>query len=59
MFIDITKELYVRDKADNEIYKVTALFFPLGKPSGKDITIDCDNSDEWRSIEDVELIPNV
>lgn len=59
MKIDTEKELYCRDKDDGGIYKVTAIFFPLGKLSGKDITIEVGDIDEWRSIDDIELISNI
>lgn len=60
MKIDISKDLYCIDKWDKRTYKVTGVFFPLGKPSGKDITIEIEKDlDEWRAIDEVELIQNV
>lgn len=58
MKIDITKPIYARDKEDGKVYLVDGLYFPLGKISGKDITIynEDDDLSEWRSIEDVELM---
>lgn len=57
MKFDITKPIYAKDKDDGKTYLVDGLFFPLGKSSGKDITIENEeeNISEWRSIEDVEL----
>lgn len=57
MKFDIFKPIYARDREGGKVYRVDGLFFPLGKPSGKDLTIDNteENLSEWRSIEDVEL----
>ena len=57
MKFDIFKPIYARDREDGKVYCVDGLFFPLGKPSGKDLTTDNteENLSEWRSIEDVEL----
>jgi hypothetical protein len=54
--INIFKKLYAKDKDDNEVRLVTSIYFPLGKNSGKDLTVSCGDIDEWRSIEDVDLI---
>lgn len=44
------------DKETQEVFKVTAIFYPLGKPSGKDITIEVEKDlDEWRSIDEVDI----
>lgn len=57
MKVDLSKKLLCIDKEDGEVYKVTGIYFPLGKPSGKDITIETEEDlDEWRSIDDVELL---
>lgn len=56
MTFDLTKPIYAKDKDDGKVYLVDAIYFPLEKPSGKDITIDVgDGVCEWRSINDVEL----
>jgi uncharacterized phage protein (TIGR01671 family) len=46
------------DKEEKKFYDVVSINFPLGKPSGKDIEVICDdeNVTEWRSIKDVELL---
>lgn len=58
MLIDIYKPLYCIDKDTGEKHNITAIFFPLGKESGKDITIDTGESDEWRAIDEVEILNN-
>lgn len=60
MILNIRKDIYAKDKEDGKIYKITGIFLPLGKPSGKDITIEIEpDLDEWRTIDEIELIPNV
>lgn len=39
MIIDINKELYCIDNEDGKKYKIDGIHFPLGKPSGKDMSI--------------------
>lgn len=57
MKVDLSKELLCLDKEDGKVYKITGIFLPLGKLSGKDITIEIeDDLDEWRSIDDIELL---
>lgn len=54
--VDITQPIFATDKFDGSVHRVTAIYFPLGSPSGKDITIDAgDGTDEWRSIDEVVL----
>ena len=54
---DLKKPIYAKDKEEGRVYLVDAVFFPLGKVSGKDISIFNKGEDyyEWRSIEEVEL----
>lgn len=60
MRIDINKPLYCIDKETGEKFLVDAIFLPLGKPSGKDITVEVeDDLSEWRSINEVDLISNI
>jgi len=59
MILYISKEIFAIDKGTREMHRVSGIFFPLGKPSGKDITITTDYCDEWRSIDEIELMPNV
>lgn len=51
-------KLIAIEKETGKIYEVDGIFLPLGKPSGKDITVvskeDPDVS-EWRSINEVEI----
>ncbi len=59
MKIDISKPLYCIDKQTDKQHKIDAIFFPLGKASGKDVIINInDNYGEWRSIDDIEIINN-
>lgn len=60
MIVDLSKELYCKDKDDGKLYKINSIYFPLGSPSGKDISIEVeDDLLEWRSIKDIEIISNV
>ncbi len=59
MKIDISKPLYCIDKDTKEKLLVDAIFFPLGKPSGKDVAVVVEEeSSEWRAIEEVIIIDN-
>ncbi len=59
MKIDINKPLYCIDKETGKKFLVDAIFFPLGKPSGKDITIRVEKDTvEWRAIDEVDIIDN-
>ena len=60
MKIDINKPLYCIDKETGEKFLVDGIFFPLGKPSGKDITIRVEEDTvEWRWINEIEIINNI
>lgn len=60
MIIDLSKELYCKDKDDRKLYKINSIHFPLGSPSGKDVSIEVeDDLLEWRSVDDVEILSNV
>ena len=60
MKIDINKPLYCIDKETGEKFLVDGIFFPLGKPSGKDITIRVEEDTvEWRCIDEIEVIHNI
>lgn len=57
--VDINKPLYCIDKETGGKFLVDAIFFPLGKASGKDITIEIEEKlSEWRAIDEVDIIDN-
>jgi len=57
--IDMNKPLYCIDKETGEKFLVDGIFFPLGKPSGKDITIRVEKDMvEWRTIDEIEILDN-
>lgn len=60
MKIDINKPLYCIDKETGGKFLVDGIFFPLGKPSGKDITIIVEEDTvEWRCITEIDIINNI
>ncbi|MEZ7173596.1 hypothetical protein [Sporosarcina sp. OR05] len=59
---DKTLKLIAIDKETREKFIVHSIFFPLGKPSGKDVAVICKEDSEiteWKSIDEVviEIIP--
>lgn len=59
MEININKSLYCIDRETGKKFLVDAIFFPLGKPSGKDLTVETESDlSEWRAIKEVEMIDN-
>lgn len=59
LLFNLNKPIYAKDVETGKECLVSGIFLPLGKPSGKDISI-CVEDDlcEWRSIGEVELIQN-
>lgn len=55
LIFDLKKPIYAKDKEDGKTYFVESINFPLGSPSGKDITVKTEDVYEWRSIDEVEL----
>ena len=46
------------DKESKETHEVESIWFPLGKPSGKDVSVvskEDTELTEWRSIDDVDI----
>lgn len=57
LIFDFNRPIYAKDKEDGKLYLVDAVFFPLGKPSEKDVVIIAgEDNTEWRSIDEVELL---
>lgn len=57
LVFDLTKPIYAKEKETEEIFAVDGIYLPLGRPSGKDITVATDDgTSEWRSIDEIELI---
>ena len=55
---DKNTKLMAVDKETEVVHEVDSIHFPLGKPSGKDIAIICNDDkelSEWRSIGEVTL----
>ena len=57
MFGKGTKAIAI-DKRTKESYQIDMICFPLGKPSGKDISVICKEDAEvceWMSIDEVDI----
>jgi hypothetical protein len=57
---DKNLKLVAVEKETGRCYVVESIFFPLGKPSGKDVVITIPTDDdseygEWRSINEVDI----
>lgn len=51
-------EFLAWNREDEEFYKVDSIYFPLGKSSWKDISIETKDGLEWRGVDEVILLQN-